>query len=287
MVEKIYSANHLSEVNMEERKDGNLQKFWVSFNAWIDSSGVVDEFVKAEYTGYNTWDEGYYYLDIAYDDEYKEYYGVGYPGMNGNENFSFAQIVDYIEIMYAKWIKTDKHYAYTVEVNKRFEKFNLPYRMVSGKIKNKGYKTTESIGKILNYRMFERKIQFAEENILGTEMLDKKVALDYLVDALQFFISVQNADTVEKKKGCAASLVSNDKNGKIYAVVKNELEEILKISNEFFDIRHNEYLNSAKQVRETLEDKVFIEYLYNRVYALLYLLRIRVKKEDLVIKVDD
>lgn len=61
----------------------------------------------------------------------------------------------------------------------------------------------------------------------------------------------------------------------MYAVGKAEIEEIMKISNEYFDIRHNEYLNKAKQVRESIQDLTFIEYLYNRVYALLYVLRIK------------
>lgn len=56
----------------------------------------------------------------------------------------------------------------------------------------------------------------------------------------------------------------------------------MKLSNEYFDIRHNEYLNKAKEKREALEDLQFIEYLYNRVYALLYLLRLKVNKADLI-----
>lgn len=54
------------------------------------------------------------------------------------------------------------------------------------------------------------------------------------------------------------------------------------MANEYFDIRHNEYLNKAKEKREALEDLQFIEYLYNRVYALLYLLRLKVNKADLI-----
>lgn len=56
----------------------------------------------------------------------------------------------------------------------------------------------------------------------------------------------------------------------------------MKISNEYFDIRHNEYLNKAKQVREPIQDLVFIEYLYNRAYALLYLLRIKTDTSKLI-----
>lgn len=130
--------------------------------------------------------------------------------------------------------------------------------------------------------MFERKIQFAEENILRTELLDKKAALDYLIDSLQFLISVQDANNVEKKKICAASSVSDNKDGKVYAVIKREIEEIMTISNEYFVIRHNEYLNKAKQIREPLEDSGFIEYLYNRAYALLFILRLRTNIKDLI-----
>ena len=56
----------------------------------------------------------------------------------------------------------------------------------------------------------------------------------------------------------------------------------MKISNEYFDIRHNEYLNKAKQVREAIQDLSFIEYLYNRAYALLYLLRIKTDMGKLI-----
>ena len=37
--------------------------------------------------------------------------------------------------------------------------------------------------------------------------------------------------------------------GKVYAVVKKELEELMKLSNEYFDVRHNDYLNAAKEKR--------------------------------------
>ena len=56
--------------------------------------------------------------------------------------------------------------------------------------------------------------------------------------------------------------------GKVYAVVKKELDELMKLSNEYFDVRHNDYLNAAKEKREPLNDSQFIEYLYNRAYLL-------------------
>ena len=55
----------------------------------------------------------------------------------------------------------------------------------------------------------------------------------------------------------------------------------MKIANEYSDIRHNEYLNKAKEAREIINDTSFIEYLYNRVYSLLYFLRLKIKKKTL------
>ena len=118
--------------------------------------------------------------------------------------------------------------------------------------------------------------------IMSSDMLDKKCALDYVVDALQYYISIQNAQEIEKKYAQAAITVNPEQDTKVYAVVKSEIKEVMKLSNEYFDIRHNEYLNKAKQKREALDDLQFIEYLYNRVYSLLYLLRLKAKREKLI-----
>lgn len=77
------------------------------------------------------------------------------------------------------------------------------------------------------------------------------------------------------KNSNASKKVSNDVNRKVYSVVKNEINELMKVSNEYFDIRHNEYLNKAKEKREALTDPMFIEYLYNRAYALLHILKLK------------
>ncbi|MBD5134937.1 MAG: hypothetical protein HDT39_03095 [Lachnospiraceae bacterium] len=68
-----------------------------------------------------------------------------------------------------------------------------------GIVIGKGYKTTESVEVILDHRMFERKIVYLEEMIMSNEILDKKCVLDYIVDALQYLISVQKADAIDKK----------------------------------------------------------------------------------------
>ena len=67
-----------------------------------------------------------------------------------------------------------------------------------------------------------------------------------------------------KEKQELALTVNSNEYSKVYSVIKTELGEIMKISNEYFDIRHHDYLNSAKEKRESLNDSQFIEYLYNR-----------------------
>jgi hypothetical protein len=260
-----------------------LNKFWTSLSAWIDTQNVIVEFFKGELTRYDNWDGGTYYLQIDYEQEYKIYFGTSYPELAiANRGIQIDELEDYLEIMYDRWIRSEKHYQFTIEINKLFDKFHLPYKLSSGKVIGKGYKTTETVDKILNQRMFERKIAYSEEMILSSEMLDKKCALDYIVDALQYYISVQDAENVDKKYMAAAKTVCEDQNSKMYAVIKAEINEVMKLANECFDIRHNEYLNKAKEKREALDDLQFIEYLYNRVYALLYLLRLKVKKANLV-----
>ena len=142
-----------------------------------------------------------------------------------------------------------------------------------------GYKSTYGIDKILNYRMFERKIRFSEDMINSNELMEKKSALDFLIDALQYLISTQEGNRNSQYSQLALS-VNKDTNSEVYAVVKNELNELMKLSNEYFDIRHNDYLNGAKQQREALNDSQFVEYLYNRAYALLYLLRLKQCNQD-------
>lgn len=269
--------------NPNDNTQENLNKFWISFSAWIDQQDIIEKFFQDKYVEYDRWDGGTFYLNIDYEQEYKVQYGESYPEFAiGTRGASIDEIKDFVEIMYARWIKAEMHYAFTVEINKRFDKFQLPYKLSSGIVIGKGYKTTEVVDVILDHRMFERKIAYSEEMIMSEEMLDKKCALDYIVDALQYYISVQKADGVDKKYSAVASGVCADQDSKIYSVIKNEIKEVMKLSNEYFDIRHNEYLNKAQERREPLEDLQFIEYLYNRIYALLYLLRLKVKKTDLI-----
>lgn len=273
----------LRNINDDVQQD-KLNKFWTSLWAWMDQQYIIEKYFRGEYTEYDAgWNGGTFYLNIDYEQEYKIQYGESCPELlRENSSINIEEVKDFVEIVYERWIRTDMHYSFTVEINKRFDKFQLPYKLSSGLVIGKGYKTTEQIEVILDHRMFERKIAYSEEMIMSNEMLDKKCALDYIVDALQYFISVQKPDGIDKKYTEAAKSVSPNQNSKVYAVVKAEIREVMKLSNEYFDIRHNEYLNKANEMREALEDLQFIEYLYNRVYGLLYLLRLKVNKADLI-----
>ena len=80
-------------------------------------------------------------------------------------NRNIYDVKNFIEIMYERWIKTEMHYLFTVETNKRFDKFQLPYKLSAGIVIERNYKTTEIVTEILDYRMFERKIAYSEEMI--------------------------------------------------------------------------------------------------------------------------
>lgn len=109
--------------------------------------------------------------------------------------------------------------------------------------------------------------------------MDKHTALNYITDSLQYILSlIKNECTKGKQiEQKCANLIAKETSKK-YSVVKTEVEEIQKIVNEYFDIRHNEYISSSKKVREPINDNVFIEYLYNRIYALLFLLKVSYSK---------
>lgn len=256
-------------------KEDNIKRFWVSFTTWFEDELPGTGILRSCYEDYNNWDGGYYYLGIDFEKEYRLHYGIAYTDILKSDSPQIEDIKMFLELAFHEWVIFEKRYDFTVMVNKRLGRFSIPYRLQNGRLVQEGYKTSHYIDKILNYPMFERKIRYSEEMITSREYLDKKSALDYIVDALQFILSVQDGEKVIKKYKLAAKSVNEDENSKVYAVVKAEIEEIMKISNEYFDIRHNEYLNKAKQEREAIQDLAFIEYLYNRAYALLYLLRIK------------
>lgn len=256
--------------SFKENKMTVIDKFWTNFMTYFNSELPDKDYLKDIYLGYDNWNGGINFLNIDFDNQFKLHYGINYS----EEMFdTITNIKMFIELSFEEWIKPEKRYDYTKDVNTILKKFKLPYRLTKGKLISSGYKTTNLDDKIINYAMLERKIQFAEEMIMSKETLDKKVALDYIVDSLQYLVSIQEGDSVKEKYSNSAIIICGIKSSKQYTVIRDELEEIMKIANEFFDIRHNEYLNKSKEVREALESPTFIEYLYNRVYSILYILK--------------
>ena len=266
----------MDDTNLPIVKVDNIKKFWLSFTTWFEDELPGTGILQAYYEDYDNWNGGTYYLGIDFEKEYRLHYGIAYPDILKLELPQIEDIKMFIELAFHEWIIFEKRYDFTVMVNKRLSRFLIPHRL------QEGYKTSYYLDKILNYPMFERKIRYSEEMITSREYLDKKSALDYIIDALQFILSVQDGEKVIQKYKLAAKSVNEDEDSKVYAVVKAEIEEIMKISNEYFDIRHNEYLNKARQTREPIQDLAFIEYLYNRAYALLYLLRIKTDTGKLI-----
>lgn len=278
---KMYLANSGIEYK-EERKEENtgLKRFWSSFILWFENELINTKLLQSQYVRWDNWNGGTWYLDLDYNYEFKLRRGIEYPNSLKNNEGNFEDIKMFLEIAYKYWIINEgkAHYDFTVEVNDRFKIFKLPYRMQNGIVLKQGYKTTYGIDKIINYRMFERKIRFSEDMINSQDLMEKKSALDFVIDSLQYLISTQDGNR-NKQYAALASKVNADQNSKVYAVIKQELNDLMKISNEYFDIRHNDYLNDAKEKREPLNDSQFIEYLYNRAYALLYVLRLKNNNE--------
>ena len=94
--------------------------------------------------------------------------------------------------------------------------------------------SSNEIKYIYNYEQLERKINYSEELIISDELLDKKTALDYITDSLQYIVSINDGDGVKMKNQEVALQVGETKESKLYTVIHNELEEINKIINEYF-----------------------------------------------------
>ena len=251
--------------------ENNLDRFWVSFKQWYLYELPQNNLIKEQFISY---------LDIDFNHYYKLNFGVEYDGiLEKDETITVKSLKMLTELTYSEFIKD--RYAFTVDVNKRLVKFNIPLKLRNGVLISVGHKSSNEIKYIYNYEQLERKINYSEELIISDELLDKKTALDYITDSLQYIVSINDGDGIKMKNQEIALLVGENRDSKVYTVIHNELYEINKIINEYFDIRHNEYLNKAKQKREVLNDKDFIEYLYNRIYSLLFLLRIKCNNQEL------
>ncbi|MFA6808613.1 MAG: hypothetical protein WCR27_06430 [Eubacteriales bacterium] len=260
---------------LREKQESALNEtkvFWTSFKVWLQEELPSLNFLKPCFVRYDNWNGGTYFLDIDWTKQFQLLLGIDYDNRFEQETISVEDLKLLIELLYSDFIDFEKRYNFTIEINNRLAKFKLPYRLTGGKLIKSGLKTTEDNKKIINWLMFEAKIKLADDKILSKELLDKHTALNYLSDALEYLLSLINkkGKTIEQ---LAALTVCNDENSKLYAVIKSEVNVFHAIINEYFDIRHNEYLNKAKENREPLSDKLFIEYLYNRIYALLFIVK--------------
>lgn len=271
------SLNILEQIEAKElsflKETEPLKRFWNSFKTWTENDLPSLKILNSYYIRYDNWNGGTYFLDINMSLEFTKMYGLDYDDRFDREYISINDLKMYLELFYRQFV--EDRYQYTTIVNETLSRFELPYRLVKGKFTKKGYKTSETNPKIINYPMLESKISWSEEKILGLEKLDKHTALNYITDGLQYILSLIKDNCPKGKdldQKCAHLICDND-TSKIYSVIKTEVSEIQKIVNEYFDIRHNEYINKSKENRESLDNSLFIEYLYNRIYSLLFLLK--------------
>lgn len=275
---------HIKDTNEKEarkaKEEAPINKFWVSFYEWFHNVLPFANLLYPQYVGYDGWNNGTYYLDIDFNSVFRMYLGINYDNRYEDQNHcTIDNIKLLIELLYNQLIKVEARYEFTIQVNKLLSYFSLPYILKNGRLIKKGYKTSNRDPLIINFQMLESKIHWSEDRILGNEVLDKHTALNYITDALQYVLSLINNLEIQELQGkrmkqrCAL-IVNNDESSKVYSVVQKEFSEIQTIVNEYFDIRHNEYFSqNLKSEREALNDPLFIEYLYNRIYALLYLLK--------------
>lgn len=270
-----------------------LFKLWTAFDAWFQDelSGQPPELIRAKFVdSYYDFNQEHFHVSINLQNEAKKQYGENLETITA-ENAGIELIKKYIEMLFANVVEVNQgRLTITVKVNELFRRFNLPYKLQKGKITQTSYKTSETIEKIVNYEQLERKIRYTEEMIIHNEFIDKHSALCYITDALDYFISLFKGKDGNKTYSAVAKSINADENTKVYAVIKEEIGKLKAITNDYFDIRHNELQSATKdhssEKREPLTDKLFVEYLYNRIYALLYLLRIKKDKTMVEEKVE-
>ncbi len=267
----------------EEIDNEKLGRFWTAFITWFENVSSVENVVKPEYFEWNDYSGDY--VSVNYNYLYKLNYGI--PYLNVAENLTFDNVKNFIELIYKEVVSIDKgRLLFTIKVNDLLANFKLPYKLEKGKLAIIGYKTSEEIDYILNYEQFERKIKFSEDMIMRRDFMEKHTALNYISDAFCYFFSIfknNGTEILEDKKVYVklAKMVCPDINSKIYALIKQEIMDVKRIINDDYDIRHNEYYTTQKSVkREVLSDIKMIEYLYNKIYNLLFILRINFKKQN-------
>lgn len=224
LLEKYLADNDI-EYTEKETENELYKKFWKSFLLWFEKELVDLDLIQDKFVSWSNWNGGTNHLTIDYDNEYILYTGENYPDSLKRNEGDIVEIKKFIEMAYTHWIKDDaeSHYKFTIQVNNRLQMFKLPYKLQNGKVVDQGYKSSYFVGKIKNYKMFERKIQYAEKMILSKNLMDKKTALDAVIDSLQYLISMQSK---HKEKQELALTVNSNEYSKVYSVIKTELGEV-------------------------------------------------------------
>ena len=222
-------------------------------------------------------DWGHVSPHLNYQHEYKLYYGKDYPLSLEYELADFQDVVEFVEIAYARWIDQSKRYEYTVYVNKLFSSNSLPYNLSYGKIRYKGYASIENNKQIINQMMFENKLYHSEKMIMSNIKEDKLSAVKLIFDCLEYLESNQPSENNRREKLAKSASVNPD--SRMIGIMKNELKDLYQMANDDFDIRHNSEKSSHSKNREVLEDLADIEYIYNRAHATVQMLAIKAKRE--------
>lgn len=271
------------QIATEQELKTKLNRFWIALNEWLidEAEDPAILYKKQYHQNYQDFGIWYVHAEVDLDKEYRGYYGKNFEEIN-IENISFEKLKEFVELYFYNVVEIQQgRLSFTVQVNKLLHRFQLPYTMKNGKLGNPKYKTTEHINEKINYEQFERKIQYAEEMILHNDFIDKHCALCYITDAFDYFISLFENEKEKSGKlyGVVAQSVDSNINSHVYEIVKKEITLIKTMTNDYFDVRHNEETSNRKNhqevKREILNDSIFVEYLYNRINSLLYLLRIK------------
>ena len=169
--------------------ENNLDRFWVSFKQWYLYELPQNNLIKEQFISYDEHDDAKPYLDIDFNHYYKLNFGVEYDGiLEKDETITVKSLKMLTELTYSEFIKD--RYAFTVDVNKRLVKFNIPLKLRNGVLISVGHKSSNEIKYIYNYEQLERKIKYSEELIISDELLDKKTALDYINEIFDEFIEL-------------------------------------------------------------------------------------------------
>lgn len=117
-------------------------------------------------------------MDIDFSHYYKLNLGIEYDNILQDERITIKALKILLELTYEEFIKD--RYNFTVSVNNRLRRFNIPFSLKNGILISVGYKSSNNIDYIYNYEQLERKINYSEELIISKDLLDKKTALDYI-----------------------------------------------------------------------------------------------------------